>query len=410
MSRLRKADKNLIKDLNRSAVINSIRRKGPISRTEIAQMTKLGQSTMTKIIEELIALDLVHEKGEAHSTGGRKAILLEFNHLFAYAIGIKIMQDHLICALTDLQANIVDKKEIFFDPSTNPSLIIDLIIKTIQQTFSDFQLQPHNILGIGIAVSGLVNSKTGIVLRSPLLNWSNVDISSKLKEEFQIPVFVDNDVNAYTYAELEFGYGKTSNQFICFSIGDGIGSGFIIDRKVYKGEYGGAGEFGHTIINVDGRPCHCGQNGCLETYLSNSALNINAQELFPKYPTSILKNQQINYERLTEAAIESDQLALEVFNQVSRYLSVGLINAINSFNPKTIILIGEALVGKEFFIPQSVERARENFFRGSFETKIVISKLGNDAWIQGAALQAIDQLFQPPIYEKGNSLMSTYEE
>ncbi|RSK28300.1 ROK family transcriptional regulator [Bacillus sp. HMF5848] len=407
MTKLRKADKSLIKDMNRSAVINAIKRKGPISRTEIAQVTNLGQSTMTKIIEELKALDLVHEKGEAHSTGGRKAILLEFNNLFAYAIGIKIMQDHLICALTDLQATIIDKREIFFDPSSDSQLIINLMIRTIHQILIDFQLDSQNLIGIGIAVSGLVDSKTGVVLRSPLLDWNNVDISTPLKEEFQLPVSVDNDVNAYTYAELEFGYGKNSNQFICISIGDGIGSGFIINRKVYKGEYGGAGEFGHTIINVDGRPCHCGQNGCLETYLSNRALNLNAQELASRYPTSSLYNEKINYETITKAAKNNDDLAHELFGQVSKYLSIGLINAINSFNPKTIILIGEALVGKDFFIQDAIKKAKDNFFRGSFETNIVVSNLGDDAWIQGAALQAIDQLFQPPIYEEVNSLIST---
>jgi predicted NBD/HSP70 family sugar kinase len=407
MSKLRKADKSLIKDLNRSSVINAVRLKGPISRTELAHLTKLGQSTMTKIIDELKTLDLVYEIGEAHSTGGRKAILLEFNHLFAYAIGIKIMQDHLIFALTDLRASIIDKKEIFFESPSDTTQIIHFMIKTIHQILQEFQLEPKNLVGIGIAVSGLVNSKTGVVLRSPLLNWNNVDISTPLREQFDIPVLIDNDVNAYIYAELEFGYGKTSNQFICISLGDGIGSSFVIDRKVYKGENGGAGEFGHTIINVDGRPCHCGQYGCLETYLSNRALHLNAQEFFTRYPESKLYNKTINYETLTCAAKAGDELASILFEQVSKYLSIGLINAINSFNPKTIVLIGEALVGKEYFIQQAIEKAKENFFRGSFETNIVVSRLGNDAWVQGTALQAIDELFQPPIYEEANSLIST---
>jgi N-acetylglucosamine repressor len=407
MSKIRKADKSLIKDLNRSAVINAIRRKGPISRTELAQLTKLGQSTMTKIIDELKTLDLVYEKGEAHSTGGRKAILLEFNQLYAYAIGIKIMQEHLIFALTDLQANIIHKKEIFFESSADTQLIIDLMIRTIHQILNEFQIESKSLVGIGIAVSGLVNSKTGVVLRSPLLNWNQVDISSPLKEEFHLPVLIDNDVNAYIYAELELGYGKTSDQFICISLGDGIGSSFVIDRKVYKGEYGGAGEYGHTIVNVDGRPCYCGQYGCLETYLSNRALNLHAQEFSTRYPNSDLYSQTINYENLTSAAIKNDELAFVLFEQVSKYLSIGLINAINSFNPKTIVLIGEALVGRDFFIQQAIEKAKDNFFSGSFDTKIVISRLGNDAWVQGAALQAIDEVFQPPIYEEANSLIST---
>ncbi|QFT87723.1 N-acetylglucosamine repressor [Bacillus sp. THAF10] len=407
MSKLRKADKSLIKDMNRSAVINTIRRKGPISRTEISSITNLGQSTLTKITEELKNLDLVYEKGEAHSTGGRKAILLEFNHLYAFAIGIKVMQDHLVFALTDLQATIIDKRDIYFATSSDTQHILHLMKNTIHQLLQENQLELNSLIGIGIAVSGLVNSVTGVVLKSPLLKWENVNLSEPLMEEFQLPVFIDNDVNAYINAELEFGHGHTSDQFICISLGDGMGASFVIDRKVYKGEYGGAGEYGHTIINVDGRPCYCGQNGCIETYLSNSALKINAQEFASRYPNSRLINKEINYETLTEAARENDSLALILFEQASKYLSIGLINAINSFNPKSIVLIGEALVGKEFFISQATERAKENFFKGTFESQIVISQLGDDAWVQGAALQAINQLFQPPIYEESNTLLNT---
>lgn len=407
MPKLRKADKSLIKELNRSAVIDAIRHKGPISRTDLAKDTKLGQSTMTNIIEKLKNLGLVNEIGEADSTGGRKAILLEFNNLFAYAIGIKIMKDHLIFALTDLQANIIEKKEIYFESPSDSQLIINLMKSTINQILIEYQVESNNLIGIGIAVSGLVNSKRGVVLRSPLLNWNNVDLATPLKDEFQLPVLIDNDVNAYTYAELEFGYGKSTNQFICISIGDGIGSSFVIDRKLYKGEYGGAGEFGHTIINVDGRPCHCGQYGCLETYLSNQSLNLNAQEFASRYPDSDLFRENINYETLTKAARNRDQLALVLFDQISKYLSVGLINAINSFNPKKIVLIGEALLGKDYFIENAIKKSKENFFQGSFESEVVLSKLGDDAWLQGAALLAIDQLFQPPIYEEANSLISS---
>jgi N-acetylglucosamine repressor len=407
MSTLRKADKNLIKDLNRSAVINAIRRNGPISRTDLAKITKLGQSTMTKIIEELKNFDLVNEIGEASSTGGRKAILLEFNKVVANAIGIKIMKDHLIFALTDLQANIIKKKTIYFESSLDTQIIINLMKDKIHQLLKENHLETNYLIGIGIAVSGLVNGKEGVVLSSPLLKWDNVNLAAPLKKEFQLPVFIDNDVNAYTYAELEFGYGRNSNQFICISIGDGIGASFVIDKNLYKGEYGGAGEFGHSIISVDGRPCYCGQNGCLETYLSNQSLNLTAQEFYSRYPESDLFRGDINYETITRAAEIGDPLALVLFEQVSKYLSVGLINAINTFNPKKIILIGEALLGKDYFIEKAIEKSKNNFFKSSFDSEIVLSDLGDDAWLQGAALQAINQLFQPPIYEEKNYLITS---
>ncbi|WLD92602.1 ROK family protein [Alkalihalobacillus sp. AL-G] len=401
MTKLRIGNRALIKDMNRSTVINTIRKKGPISRTDISITTGLGLSTISKIIDELMNNELVNEIGAATSTGGRRPILIEFNQKSGYAVGVKIMEDHLVVALTDLDPTIIESIEIPFYTNDESTSVIDLIITSIKKILTQQKIDLDHLEGIGIAVSGLIDSKRGIVVRSSLLGWEEVDLSSPIHEAFRTPVFLDNDVNAYTYAEIEKGYGTVHNNFICISIGDGIGASIVIDRKLYKGEFGGAGEFGHSIIQLGGRQCHCGQKGCLEMYASNKGLEEEAATLIPEYPDSQLQNHRINIEEVLKAALESDELAKVLFSRLGDYLGVGLINAINSFNPGTIVLIGEGMVAEEYFVPQAIQRAKENFFyHARYDTNVVTSTLGNDAWVKGAAILAIDQLFQPPIYEQ----------
>lgn len=407
MTKLRIGNKALIKDMNRSVVINTIRKVGPLSRTDISTQTGLGLSTITKIVEELKNSNFVFETGAANSTGGRRPILLEFNKQYGYAVGVKIMKNHLVLALTDLDATIIHSLEVPFHPTDSPTEIIQLIIHTIEQLLSKQQVKIDQVEGIGVAVSGLVDSKNGLVVRSPLLGWEDVSLSQPIQDVFQKPVFIDNDVNAYTHAEVEKGLGLHHNNFICVSIGDGIGMSIVIDRKLYSGEFGGAGEFGHTIIQVDGRACHCGQEGCLEMYASTIALEQESDVLIRSYPNSKLVNKRMTFESVYDAALAGDEMAIVLFEKLGYYLGIGLINAINSFNPGTIVLIGEGMIAQDYFLPTAINKAKKNFFyHDRYETKVVISTLGNDAWVKGAAILAINQLFQPPIYESTPSLLT----
>lgn len=411
MDNLRIGNKQLIKDINRALVIDQIRRNAPISRTDISKVTNLGLSTVTNIIEELRKGEVVFEKGAADSSGGRRPILLEFNYTFGYTIGIKIEENHIILALTNLRAEILRKIMLSFEKGEEAPNVILKIIEGINELISLSNTSIDRILGIGIAVSGLVNHQKGTVIRSPLLGWENVNLREEIGNQFNIPVYIDNDVNAYTLIELWMGYGKTQDNFICISIGAGVGAGIVIDRKIYYGKLGGAGELGHTIIHLNGHLCHCGQKGCLEMYASDKFLYKEGNLLIGQFPDSVLKESNFTFDEVFQAAsIYRDTLAIQLLKSIGEYLGIGLVNVINSLNPETIIFVGEGMIAKEYFLPYAMETANQNFFsKANYHTNTYVSELGNDAWVMGASLLAINHLFQAPIYKNSvsNSLNIT---
>ncbi|HHV75177.1 MAG TPA: ROK family transcriptional regulator [Thermoanaerobacterium sp.] len=407
--RLRIGNKDLIKDINRSLVINEIRLNGPISRTDISKNLNLGLSTVTNIVEELKTQKFIFEIGEADSTGGRKPILLEFNYNYGYTLGIKIEENNLIFALTNLNADIIKRKKVPFKRGANSNDVLELIIKNIEDLIKAITMD-RSLLGIGIAISGLIDQKRGRLIYSGMLNWSDIDISGILKDRFNVPVYVDNDVNAYTLAELWYGQGRTLSNFIVVTYGSGIGSGIVINKRLYCGDFGGAGEIGHMVLVADGRKCECGQKGCLEAYASENFIIDYIKENIQFFKESKINiDDEMSIEKVYEYAKNGDMLAINALKLSAKYLGYGLLSVINIFNPSTIILAGEGMVAKDIILPVVIDIAKNNFFKmHEKKVQIRVSNLGDDAWEIGASLLAISKLFEMPLYEEQEDAFAVF--
>lgn len=406
MTGLRKGSKDLIKEINRSIVINLIRKSGRISRSDLSKITKMSLSTITYIVDELMQVDLVREVGVATSTGGRRPVLLEFNADYGYTVGVKIEEKRILFALTNLNAdilNLVVKKFNRFDNTHEVVTLITNEIKVLLQ--KEYKLQ-EQLLGIGIAASGLINRQEGTIVRSSMLGWENVPLCQLLSEQLNnIPVFIDKNVNAYAMAELGYGEGKKLSNFACISVGAGLGMSLIVDKKIYYGESGGAGEFGHTVMKIGGYPCHCGQKGCLEMYASEFYLSNRGDELKEKYPQTMI--EEFTFEEVSASAEKGDPFAIELMNSFGENLGYGILNAINTLNPHTILLIGEGMKYKHLFLDAAIKIAKVNFFSAAnIQTEIRPTQLGDDSWLKGAALLSITHLFQAPLYEESKSILN----
>lgn len=399
---LRRGNKELIKDINRSLVINEIRRGGPISCTDISKNLKLGLSTVTNIVKELKSQNLVYEAGEAASTGGRRPILCGFNYDYGYVIGIKIEENNLIFAWTNLKSEIIEKKVVPFKKGIDSTTVLSMVSEHIEKLITKRLHNKGALIGIGIAISGLVDQEKGKLIYSSMLNWSNVEIGKILESEFKVPVYISNDVNAYTLAELWYGHGRELSNFIVVTYGSGVGLGIVFNKKLYIGDFGGAGEIGHMILVAEGRKCRCGQMGCLEAYTGEDFIADYIKDNLKMFNESKINvNEDLCIEEVYKYAKEGDLLAINALRLSAKYLGYGLLSIINLLNPSTVILAGEGMVAKDIVLPIVSDIVKDNYFKmHNKKVQIKVSELGEEGWVIGASLLVISKFFEIPLYEK----------
>lgn len=255
----------------------------------------------------------------------------------------------------------------------NKTKVLANINQVIGQVFS------KNVKGIGIGVAGQINQKKGVIVSSPNFSksFSNINLAKSISQKFKRPVKVDNDANCFALAEAVYGAGKNYQYVIGLTLGTGIGGGIVINKKIYPGKAGFAGELGHITIVKGGRKCSCGQLGHLEAYASvTSLIKIYRQ----------LAKKKISGYNLIELINKKDKIALRIVKMGSEMLAEGLANIINIFNPE-IIILGGGLSKAKPFIDSAIKLARTKVvYKQLAKTKVVKAKLGDWAGILGATL------------------------
>jgi predicted NBD/HSP70 family sugar kinase len=378
-----KGNLGLLRDHNRALVINILRETGPMSRTQLSLLTGLAPSTLTRLIKDLLQEGVVQEIGKSQSNGGRCPVLVAFNPSYAFAIGIKVERQMILAAKVDLAGKIQDKVSVSLSTPPHPCDVMDQVEKVARS------LGTERTLGIGLAISGFVDAKRGIDLYSPILGWRDVPLSEPLSKRLDLPVWVENDVNALTLAERWYGAGRQFKNFLCITVGEGIGAGIVIDGELYRGAFGGAGEVGHITVDPDGPRCRCGERGCLEVFASDLFLHAEAERLGFS-----------SIEELAQAARNGDKEAAETFRRMGRALGIGVKNVVNLLNPEAIVLGGERMFDSDLFMSTFEEEVRHHAFpKEAEELRIVSAELGPDGFLVGAATLAIREFFRLPLLE-----------
>lgn len=323
-------NQQLVKQINKTLVLEKVMNEAPISRAYIAKELGLNKGTVSSLVSELIDEHLVFETGPGESSGGRRPVMLTFNKDAGYAIGVDLGVNYILSILTDLKGNVV--REIYQHiTNTEYEHVFSIIKKSINDLIESAPDSPYGIIGIGIGVPGIVNNQ-GEILIAPNLHWENIQLKQQIEKTFNLPVVIENEANAGAYGEKLFGAGKDFNNMIYVSAGIGIGVGIIIDGELYTGNNGYSGEMGHTIIMVDGKKCSCGSVGCWELYASEKALLEHVKE------KHIINSECLTIEMLIEEAEAGNDAIIEVFKEIGKYLSVGINNIIKTFNPQQVII------------------------------------------------------------------------
>ncbi|MCR5232754.1 MAG: ROK family transcriptional regulator [Lachnospiraceae bacterium] len=316
--------KEMIRDINSHLVLETILNEGPISRASTASKLGLTKATISAIVTDLIDRKLVREIGSDDTQLGRKPILLEFCKENGHILSIDLGVDHITAFTSDLKGNDCGLKQ-FLNNYTRDNIINGLIY-IISSRIEQLQETPFGVVGISIGVHGVVNNNE--ITFAPYYDYVGLPIAERLTEHFGIPVIIENEANLSIIGEKCFCYNVPN--MIGVSVHSGLGVGIIIDNKLYTGFNGNAGEIGHTIINTDGRPCPCGNCGCLEQYASERAiLNTYA---------SIKNCSRVNIDDFMSAYNSGEKLAKDMVDEFIKYISIGINNILNIFNPDVIVI------------------------------------------------------------------------
>lgn len=303
------------------------------------------------------------------------------------SIGIDVGGQTIKGAIVDENGKMFNESRVV-TPKTSGSDVITAIADLVKE----IQSKTNEKLPIGIAVAGMLNKDSRIMLTAPqIVGWKNFPLADELEKQIDSKIFILNDANAAAFGEYIFGQGKGSEKFLSITLGTGVGGGIILDDKLFTGAFGSGGEIGHVSIDLNGKNCNCGGVGCVETYLGAAYLAQEVEEEIANYKgKSSLANfdEPVNYHHLTQEVRNSDKLANEIWSKKMKILGHFLASVNNLLDLDTIVLAGGITQSKDLML----EPVKENFDKFSpfiRQTKILATNFSNEAGILGAAAFAL---------------------
>ena len=376
--------------MNRNLLLNMIRREGQISRTQLTEMSGLSVGAVSGIINELLAADWVFATGEGDYTGGRRQTLLRLNPEAGYAVGLKLMEDRIVSAVTDFEATILTHDEHPFTFDEDPDRVSDILATVIKTSMIRSNVSAERFFGAGIGLAGVINGHSGTVRYSPFFGWQDVPLADLVNQRIHVPVFVENDVNALTITEQLFGAGRRHLNFVVVTVGRGIGMGMVINGQLYQGSNGGAGEVGHTVI--DGSGTETNRPTTLEALAADPALLATTST-----PAGTGHQSYANIEELFEQAQAGDTVAQALLTASGEWLGTGVANVVNILAPELIIISGEGVAAGAYRLDPMLAALRRYSFGSLFdEVEVVVRETDDQAWALGAASLVLSKVFASP--------------
>lgn len=377
----------------RQQIFERVRAAGSIPRVQVAKELAISPATVTTLTSELIEMGLVEETDaprDSDSGRGRPAVALGVRAAAHTVAGIKLSDRENTAVIVDFAGNLIADMAIPHRPGAMElSDLVRITVELLEGIAAQSGVPLHDLTAVGLGVPGFVDAETGIVHWSPILAARHVALARILSERLGLPVHIDNDANLVTLAELWFGAGRRLSDFAVVTIEHGVGMGFVLNHRIYRGARGLGLELGHTKVQIDGALCRCGQRGCLEAYVADYAL---AREATTALNWSGREAQSLNIllESLYDHAKAGNQAARSIFHRAGRFLALGLANVVNLFDPELIILSGERMRYDYLYANETLAEIKALALdTGRPAPKIEIHAWGDLLWAHGAAALAL---------------------
>jgi glucokinase-like ROK family protein len=368
-----------MREINRSAILEIIRRESPISRTAIAEQLDVSLPTVMRIVDDLASEGLVRAQGGSEWSGGRRRPLLEFNADSFVVIGVDMSGTKFYGAVSDLGGRILDEIDMGRHGRTAEGNY-QRLLELVDALLASPQVVGRKVRGVGIGAPGITLHRDGIVKWSYTLDWRDFPLKACLADRYHLPITVDNDVNLAAMGELWFGAGQNTQNMILITCGKGIGAGIIIDGALYRGASESSGEIGHSLPGREFLGGDFKDFGALESVASGTGILERARvALSPSRTLSDL--EAISEEDVFVAARAGQAWAKAVIDETVDYLAIVIANLTVSLDPELIVLGGAISPYADLFVEPILRRIRGAIPR---PPRLVVSSLGLRAGVMGA--------------------------
>ncbi|MEW6567488.1 MAG: ROK family transcriptional regulator [Chloroflexota bacterium] len=376
---------------SREAALELIRlTPGGLARSQLASLLGISRSAVTAIVGELIERGLLQEAAGRASRGGRRAVPLQINRAAATLLGIDIGATHILIVLTDLAAHVLAEAEAPWAIGLGPEACLQRLEEMQAELLKGAPSGWKRPWAVGVGVPGPVVASRGMVSAPPIMpGWDGFPIRQRLEEQWGLPVSLHNDAELGALGEWSFGAGRGVKDMVYVKVGTGIGSGLLLNGRIYRGVSGTAGEIGHITIDQNGPRCTCGNRGCLEAMAGGLAIAEQAIAAVKRGEPTALASYP-NVEKITafdvaEAAKRGDHLAQRLLHRAGLLIGTAIATLVNLFNPSLVVIGGGvAQVGDLLLEPirQTVEK--RSLRASANEVRIQAAMLGRRSSGMGA--------------------------
>lgn len=352
-----------------------------LSRAQVARELGLTRAAVSQHVEEMLAEGFVREVGTTLGKRGRSAVLLDIVPSYGCFGGLYINRTGLWVGAVDMKGSILFAEAL---PLTDPDVSTELAAERLFAGLEARGIPREKLLGLGVSSPGPLDEENGQILTPPGFEaWHSYPLAQRMWEALGVPAQLENNATSYTHAELLFGMGQSVRDFVFLIVDSGISGGVVLGGQLLRTRGSGV-ELGHTSIEAAGRPCACGNRGCLERYAAVPEL------LMDHFPSGGVTS----WAQLAEGAEKGDEACTRAVEQEAEYLAVTLTSSVNVFEPECVVLSGDICRKPELLLKLIEEKiAARAIMRGRRRVDVAASTLGPDSQVRAAASAALGKFY-----------------
>ena len=388
---MEKATRQFTKEYNSRLVLKTIYQADDISRAELSRITRLTRTTVSDIVAGLIDEGLVEEVGIGASSGGKPPVQVSLVENARQIVCVDLSNPEFRGAVVNLRGSIL-YSEVLPQQNRHGEANLAVVYELIDHLIAH---ATATILGIAVGTPGLVNSQAGMVLRAVNLGWTDLPLKDNLQDRYQYPVYISNDSHVAAMAEFTYGHWNKTANLVVIRVGEGIGSGIVLDSQLYDGDGYSAGEIGHlSVVDEGGELCSCGKTGCLETVSSSQAVIREAQRLLAMQNGRTPRDeiQELTLEQISARIVQGDAGLSAVIARAGQYMGAVIASLIGILSIQKIILSGDFGQFGQLYLDAVRTEAEKRVLPGMMaSTEIALSTLGANIVLLGVSALVMAQ-------------------